>query len=467
MAINIKFYNFQKKAKSTARPNGPAVALPCVLKEATSIIAPKIEVRSDSTPIIFNYAQIEDFNRWYKISNWTYDRGIWIAQLQIDLLATYKDTIGSSSLYIVRSSHAFDGRYRDNKYPMANGATMSSVPISPLWVQNPANGAYCVGITAKNGGFGSTGYYWLNNTQMNTLISQLLDDSLLSDSGYLTSDCSIPLQKSIADPLQYIKSCIYIPFNFTEYQPTQAVDIYVWEWKPGVTGIPVYREYAVIEKTRTITLPKHPQAAARGVYMNTPPYTSLALAVPPFGVIELDATALADVATLTINATVDITSGVGCLEIRGGGAILHRLEQQVGIPIQLSQITRDYMGAARTAVGGFFNSIGQALTGNIGGAIGTAANAAIDTQLALVPRENSTGQGGAFTYLYMTTALTATFYQAAADDNSNYGRPLMRKGMPSDYPGFLLIDNADVTINGTLDESEELKLLLESGFFYE
>ena len=70
-------------------------------------------VELSSSPIGYNYAYISDFGRYYFINDITYDKGIWVMTLNVDVLATYKTTIGSTSTYLLRSSYLYNPRIID------------------------------------------------------------------------------------------------------------------------------------------------------------------------------------------------------------------------------------------------------------------------------------------------------------------------------------------------------------------
>ena len=119
MAFTVNFYNFAKRENATHRPSGSGTEYSCILKEASSIANPTIQldIGTGSDPV-FNYCYIPEFNRYYWITDWTWVRNrLWEAALSTDLLATFRDDIGSSSLYVLRSSASYDGK--ESSIPMS------------------------------------------------------------------------------------------------------------------------------------------------------------------------------------------------------------------------------------------------------------------------------------------------------------------------------------------------------------
>jgi hypothetical protein len=53
-----------------------------------------------------------------------------------------------------------------------------------------------------------------------------------------------------------------------------------------------------------------------------------------------------------------------------------------------------------------------------------------------------------------------------AEDNEHSGRPLCQIRRISTLPGYLLIKDGEVDINGFAGEAEAVRAYLEGGFFY-
>ena len=70
MSIAIRFYQFNKKENSTARPSSSGgTSYNCVLKDNCSIETPEIELNVKPSDW-YNYAYISDFDRYYHVTNW-------------------------------------------------------------------------------------------------------------------------------------------------------------------------------------------------------------------------------------------------------------------------------------------------------------------------------------------------------------------------------------------------------------
>lgn len=483
MAFSVDFYIFNKKSNSTLRPSTPSASYNCTIKRGSGLIAPKIELNIGlTTAPSWNYCYIANFGRFYYISEWYNENALWIANLKCDVLATYKLDIGSSSLYALRTSVSslYDGRVVDTLYPTKVNSTFDTTAITTPW-ESPSAGCFVVGVVSKVPHYGSINYYVLTAQAMQDLIQGLLDNTITDSGGqpinnFNLTDASEGLQLALVDPLQYIKSAIFLPFSYANVPkvPAPINVITVFNYPITVTaqhGVIVDIPQIII--TKTFTIKKHPQTTARGNYVNTSPYTNVTLTFPPFGTIEIDTTVICNATSLTVEIRVDTTNGLGILEVQANGILLNRLEAQVGVPVQLSQVTRDYMGAfnqTMSAASSIASGIGGIMTGNVAGGVGSiigGVGAIGNAAASLVPRSQSIGSGGTYATLYETPRLDFQFFELVDDDIDHNGRPCCKMVTPSNNAGYYLIQDGDVGISGTQAEAEEIRRYLESGFYYE
>ena len=467
MGYTVSFYTFTKRSNSTKVPTSGNNDFTCNIKNGSGILTPKVELNLGLTsdPSQYNYCHITNFDRWYYVTEWYFDHGLWTATCKVDVLATYKSQIGSTSMYVLRASAAYDGAIVDNLYPMKTGCTYVHNTASSPYI---AAGTYVVGCVGKNADYGSVSYYAMTKSELTTLCTYLVQDAIQDGvNGFTLNDCSIALQNSLIDPIQYIKSCVFIPYSRSDLITTTDSTFNIFNWTvPGLTGYRVSGHTVI--KTATLTISKHPSTTGRGNYVNTAPYTLLTLYVPPFGVINIDTTVTCNATQLDLELRTDTISGRGILTVTCNGCVLHKLEAQIGVPIQLSQVTRDYVGAATSMVSGVTSAITGALTGNAASAVTGAINGIGNAVQALAPRQQSVGSGGGFTHLSSVPwQLDHQFFTPVNDDISQNGRPYCQMATPSGLGGYMLIQEGDVPIPGTKAEADEIRMLLEGGFYYE
>ena len=468
MSYTIYFWTgLTKKNNSTLTPTTGRTEYQCIVKDGTGILNPVIQLDLGLTadPSQFNYCQIPDFERYYWIREWTFERGLWTATCAVDVLATYKEQIGNSTLYVLRASNDYDGRIIDTMYPLKTGCTYSHpIQLSPF----KTDGVYVLGVTSTQGDYGSLTYSVVNAAGLSTICNYLINSAVSEDNHFSLSDASMALQTSLIDPLQYIKTCMYYPFPMEDFDlQTAGTSFNIFLWKiPQVFSARI--SGTRIRKQFTVDIHKHPQTNARGNYVNTAPYTILTLFAPPFGVIDIDTTVTCNASTIDFTLSVDPISGKGVLFVECNGVTLNRLEAQIGVPIQLSQVTKDWLGAASSTLSAVGNIVGSAMTGNVGGVISGVATGIDSASRALTPRQQSMGSGGGFIDVYpYSYKLDHQFFEPVADDIQHHGRPLCQLRQISSLGGYMLIQDGDVPIPGTSDEADKVRAYLESGFYYE
>ena len=484
----ILYKNFAKKDNSTKQPDNTVQSdtFDCVLKDNTSVTDPVVVLDlSDKVNFTkYTYAYIPIFGRYYFVVDMVSDGLLWDIVLRCDVLATYKSDIGASTLYVLRSAAAYDGDLVDNYYPIGVTHTNQRVTADNPLTAHGSNayvdingGCFILGIVGATGSltsnaiYGSVTYYAFPRAAMDQLVRKLLDNNFL-ENYYDSSDMSIELQKSIVDPLQFIKSCVWVPVPYSEISSTAVGQLYAFGMEitfsntsvKQIAGNPPQKVFAV-----SLTIPKHPLAASRGVYMNTEPFSRYQLLFPPFGLFDLDSSVICSGTSLSLNVYLDLITGSATLRGagEGDGKYLMNAKSQVGVPINLTQVTYDYLGAAGSFAGGLIGMVSNAVAGNLAGASMSALGMIGSAVDAMRPAVSSLGGNGGFSDISGRVTLAAQFYHMPQEDNANAGRPLGENRQLSTLPGFQKIMDGDVTIAGTAGEQAMIKSYLEGGYYYE
>ncbi len=473
--MTIRFTKFSKKNNSTAQTTDFSATYDCKLIEPTNIITPRIAL-AKVTPIQYNYAHIPEFGRYYFVNNWEYIGGLWVATLEIDVLATYKKDIGDINAYVLRSAEEYDGTVFDTKYATtADVKHVSSIPLDGLfaWVNSDIkNGCFVVGIVGKYGapGAGSVSYWAFSYDEMSYFLDTLMGNTdWLDEDGSFIEEWGNSMIKSLCDPAQYIASCRWYPFSVDLINGVN-VEAVSYGWY----GL-VCKAKAVTKlhtpgrdpKYLTIDIPKHPQAESRGEYLNFAPYTSYRLAFAPWGWIDIDPAQLSVDDELTVFTDVDLTTGIAELKMQCGTIT----ETLANIPPQYSQLGIDMPitvtggGNGKTLAGNTMNVAISAASGNWVGAAQGAISAVTDFMSP--PVSNIGTVGGTCIGLDEAVELNAIFYTVTDEDNENMGRPLSKKRKISDLGGFTICAKTPINFNCTQSERLQIETFLETGFYYE
>jgi hypothetical protein len=463
MGFNVSLYTFSKKINSTARPSAPIVTYSCVLKEPCGILNPVIALNLGKaySPYARNYAYIPDFDRYYFVKEWTFQNGLWYASLEVDALASWRDSIGASSCYILRSSAIHDGTILDTTYPATNITTLEeSQGTTPWETDDIQNGMFVVGVAGQN-----TTYYLFTYTGLQLFFDYLFSDMYAAD---LTDNWSgvFPQLKAQTNPLQYITQVMWIPFTTfgTDVSTIRVgwVDVPVAAWRVDGSGIRSGQSDFILRN--------HPQSD-RGSYLNNAPYSHYMLFYPPWGTIPLDADVCANAATISALWNVDLRTGQGTLVISAGDGettshIMSWTHSQVGVHYQVSQVINKGYGIGNTFLPAI-STAANVLSGNVAGIASTAAAEIGNFAASKVPSATTIGSNGGINALRGYPALQYEFKNVVDEDNAHRGKPLCTVCQISSIPGYIVVANAYISLAATQIEKNAIISFMEGGFYYE
>lgn len=475
--ITINLYTFTKHENSTARPAGSGTAFQCKVKSPSSLETPRVEL-STAYPGNYNYAYISAWNRYYFITDCSYEKGLWVLQLKVDVLATYKTEIGAASLYVLRSSAAFDGNIRDTYYPIkANNTKHHGYQFNRIVDDHEtsipgdySSGVIVINIVGTETAGGST-LWQLLPADFAELVKALYVDI----NGYQVGDVVEKVVQTFGgNPQTLINSAMWFPFPFDVYA-VQQVKIGSWLAKKPVGGstVPItggiINDPAILLPDVTFTLDKHPLAATRGNYLNVSPYTRYTLGLPGCGVVNLDTTMLQGITGITIHRYMDAFSGQLFVKVLADSSnqVLAYMQGQIGIPIQLrgANNSNSLVGGAGSVISGIVGAITGGGASAIAGAVAAGVGTALET-MGGTPTSSSMGAGFA-SITDERIWLDTIHYDIADADNTHNGRPLMQTRTISSIPGFIMVQKGDVPIAGTKEEQTQIRAYLEGGFYYE
>lgn len=470
--MNVTFYNFAKKENSTATPAaGSGTLKTCYWKTPGSIQAPVIELESATLPG-YNYCYIQETNRYYFITGTSYNAGVWELSLRVDVLASFKSDIGGTSMYVERASAEKTGSLIDKAYPLTDVYTVSHATIKSS--STFANGTILLNVLSGASNSGTTSYVMTVQDFGNFLDNIMVDaDSSLASFDQVLQSIYITNK----EPLKYLLGAYWLPGNYSEYATGSALS----QLKMGnfvAIGFTCYKatdSLSALTRTYTITLPKHPQASARGSFCNLEPYSEYSVDLGPFGSIKLDSCALSEAVSITITVMQDLFTGTARATITtDGGAMIANLGGNWAVPIKVSSVSKDFVGATLQVAGGIAGTIGAAaaapMSGGVSlfglaGSIGAMTNG-IDTMGKGIV--SSGGTLGALVDHLRIWALDAKFYTIANDDNANFGRPLFKVRTPAALGGFVKVTKGLVqSANASRTELDSINAYMEGGFYYE
>lgn len=466
--MQATFYQFAKRTNSTKRPSG-GQEFGIDLKAPCNIIDPEIKIATQSDPTGYNYCYLPTFSRYYWVKNWTYVDGLWNASLTVDTLASYRDEIGYSTEYVVRSSAKYNGTISDGLYPATAEVRSATSAFQGGFSETISGGFFVIGFIAKAANsIGAITYVVMTPGN-----AKKLSAKLLTDVSYLSIDnaeISDNLTKVLFNPYQYIVSCNYFPFDVAELAAHLPLvsNVDVGWWSVDVPCWILGADNNNLTKSVSVGIPKHPQAASRGGYCNASPYTDYTIFLQPFGVIPLDASKLWGAATLSIQYVVDLFTGDSILRIfTNTNQLVHETTAKLGVPIQLSNIAFDIPsggGLLQTGIAAAFGGLQAAFSG---GSISDVGNGILNAAQATNADVASKGATGSTIAFDTVPYIVARFKILVDDNNEHHGRPLCQKVQLFSIPGFIMVDDPDIALPATAAEIDSVKSYMKNGFFLE
>lgn len=487
MSVGIDFYKMTKSVNSTRLPdaNTETIHYSGTFKNGTNVLAPTVVLNASGGITYYNYCYIPAFDRYYFVINWTYVEGaFWEASLACDVMASLKSIIGASSQYVERAYSAFDEYVEDSLYP-----GLARAPIQSDFYDAGYNmaGSFVVGVSgAANGGAtgGGTNYYVFNIVEMNNLMNMLFDST--SYSGLSGENVFY------FNPFQYITSVRWYPITMLPAANRLPLNLGFYEL---IASAPVCSDVYYTPQV-TITLPSHPQASARGRYLNAAPYSNYRLYLPCVGEMSISAEAISESnRQVVVDGVFDPITGTLVYHLKNAGVELALATGTFGVDIAVSQVSlkgafspilynswRGFVADKTHALGDLLQSIADVMPsgpatglkenfGNLAFQTHQAASGVADSFRNANIQASISGQDGnrAMYYTNRNFILFSQFVEVAADDPERNGRPLMQRRTINTLTGFIKTQNAHIEGNGsfTLPECQRCEVIMNGGFYYE
>ncbi len=464
MSFTASFYTLTKRINSTLQTSGTGTDYAIVLKDTCDILKPEIELvlGQSSNPTAFNYCYIPEFNRYYFV-RWRWEDRKWVASCDVDPLASWKTPIGNYTGYVTRAASSYDGKIIDMYYPAKCEITetVENAQIGPDWESDVDDGTFVIGCQGKDAGQngGAVTYYAVKPAAIRAMTDYLLDPQNLG-----VSDISDELLKCIFNPMQYIVSCLWFPFALTT--GNDPLEVGWWEITNVSNSCKELSDF-IYTRNLTFNIPKHPQATARGSYLNQSPFSTYILNAGNWGAIQINNQHLMDENTLVCVINVDLCTGTGRLSIKAKDHLAYVEDHycQVGVPVQLGQNMLN-----QGAISNAFSDAGLTLkafaSGRPAGALSSGLSAIMDAAALSQPIPVSSGSNGSFAFNNLWNII-GRFLTVVDDDIASRGRPLCKAVQLNTLSGFIMCEDADPAIPCTNTELQSIISYLNGGFYYE
>lgn len=356
--IELYLWSFDKKRNSTKQPTDAGTRFDGELKQSFTLTGLEVTLNLGKFLVApsYNYAYIPSLSRYYFITDWVYNAGLWVAVMAVDVLATYKTYIGNSRQYVTRAYSSYNPNIIDTAYPTrANDLSRTNDSLSPstFWGASVtgSEGLIVIGcVGSSTSSIGAVTYYALTMANFRSFIN-----SMLSSPNWMNisaAEISSDLQKALINPTQYITSCRWYPFNasaFTGGAAASAINLGWWSFNVSCRVLSTVGS-AWVERESYFTIPKHPQRTGRFEYLNLSPYTTYTLRFLPFGVFDIDTTELYDFDQLGVLVETNLMTGDAVLKVAAKKATDLQFnynnaflvtQAQIGVSLPVGQVSAD------------------------------------------------------------------------------------------------------------------------------
>ena len=488
----IKLYRTGKRTNSTLRPKFVAgdsyESNTCEFFEPLDILNPTIILREEALPNLphnlcdYNYVYIENpLDRYYWITKWTRQDGLWYAECTDDYLGSWRSTILESEQYITRSSIKWNNDIPDNLYGYRYNNYNKQIGVKgvksegPTWYNmrdyltktypdspydSPESNKYMAILSTTPSGYrDGTNIFQYSGFPYGTITI-----------GAAYKICQNLKQTDVEkiQRIKFINDIFLLPFEIpgSKIQPSfRTKDINALligkyddtsETKFGETYDFIYTidegknpffpltMFTTVRTTWIIDIPNKSDITSE----NTPEYIKYTIAFQPFGNIDIAAQDLINYSQVVISAETDVLTG-NCALYLGSDALPNSIPKRllaisnVRIPLQIrevsnttlsyerAQVTRDW----NMATSGF-NAI-QSFAGaaNLMNAFGSIVSGMENLLMPYYDEKNKTpiqtqnnivGNLGTC-FIDDAPTLLVQRYRLTDRDDARFGRPLCEK----------------------------------------
>ena len=474
-SIQARFWEFAKRENSTARPATAANVLNIVLKDATDLMNPTIEVHQAHI-FWFNYCYIDFTSRYYFINAVeSIAKDTYLLHLTCDVLATYRDNVMGQSVFAITSSYDYDEWLEDDRVTTGHNVdTEFSTqytpqifrPIDPITHYAPLT--ECIGLITEHG-------------QLNGI------DVLYGDIG-----ANAEIMRRFADlnfidaiksgsPWDAVCESYYVPYNVPACHSVESHH-YTKCWGIDINDKDIIKKPLPKRYRTSISVPLPSNLDFRF----TEKYVKYYLHIPFSGVITIPTSLVyADyaqngVAFVYVTYSADCISGQFAAFVQVGDVPLgyYGANLKINMPLggrqsQASLISSNAASgaagiAAAAALGGGLFTKATLIAAGVGATLG-AIKGAID-----IPPVNSFGNFGGSGALSALREDTGDLYVIKVETDSNIdpatlgalvGRPSGKRTTIQN--GYIQTANASVAFAGTPDEIRQFNSLLNGGIYVE
>ena len=480
MSISVTFSNQSKRENSTKQLT-MSVTHDCNYKNGCSMLKPTLLLEINSTTFP-DYTAFKIEDRYYKVTDIQSVRNnLFEVSGTIDVLATYKSNILSTTAYVIFDSTS-NTELVDKRLPMKTSKSVQVATTACPFV--PDGGMYIVSLT---GSHNSTGVYKANLLELSSLIDDVQDvtdnifdigtppaaPTVISGDvpgtlinvfkyigdviGWYLSSLTLPISQifGTGNIPENIRECRYIPFNVGTTLSPQT--IYLGTFKTKQTLGQLNTE--TVHRTVSVSIPW--QASD---WRRRSPFTDVYIYLPYIGMVKLSSENLVGQTSINVSYTLALRDGSLICTLESGGEIIGQYSGNVGasVPVGISNLNLPKVAQS------LISEASNVASGNV---VGTGL-AAIDALSSLQPNFSCIGGLDGLAGIATNQNITCytVFHDTIAPPNTELntiGSPTMKPKSLATLTNFVQTIGASVEGAMTSEERRQLNSLLDSGIYIE
>ncbi len=488
--FDVYTFKFRKRENSTARPATEDGRLfRCTLKDHTSLNNPQflLDLEDANSWPDYDYIYVPVWHKYFFVRDWVNEKPLWRASCQIDVLATYKDTILESTQYVSYSSVSGGSWLVDSRIPVLRNASVSTASADPGFF---GDGCYVITVIGKQG----TAMYAMGAGALGNLIASISGgaDEFVNQAtqranqflqggaaplsaedmlGYATlATQNDILGNAYGNAPSCIRSCVWIPIDSGRIPAFGAGSPVIWlgNFNTGVQGRPISAK--PLKGSATVGIPwQHANGDWRRSYCE-----QVYIYLPLVGMVALSSDDLAEQSSITVNWSLTCPDGAVAYQLVSGGEIIGSYGGSMAVNYPLGVNQQASAGQIFNAmIGGITNTVSAAVTASPSAIVGGIASTVYNTiSTALTSHPSCIGGvgGGAGTGLSHEIVCYTVSHDTVIEPSAmqqTMGLPTMQPLQLSRCSGYCQCANAHVSANASLEELTAISTFLNSGFFIE
>lgn len=468
--MQVTFWKVNKRINSTKLPTENGITISALyFKDITDINKPSIQVSAINMNDGYNYAMIGN-KYYYVIAVESMVKSVWRVDLQIDLLATYKQNILATTAFVSRASNGYNPYIVDDFNTVSTKINKTVLQASENGFYETGEGCYILEVNnsltnAIYGGF--NGAYILTYQQMNQIASKLMTDQGLIDE----------LKKIFQSPIDSVINCQWLPINYdVACAQTGGITTNVWlgAYDTGISAYLVGNN--MIETQYDFDL----STFISDNYLRNPKYIDILLCLPYVGTVAIDTKQMIEASdntteskTLRVRIAVNVRSGKQLV------MIVAKSNQNAPINTFETIIadSRPLSSAASNSAPTLYSLAAAIPMAGMGGGWLAGSLASVNTALVEGFRTiySSVGTSGSSAFMQYGVACRCIILEREKSyeplDESvrqTIGLPVNKALLLSSLGnGFIQTINASVTISGFYNESLQINSMLNGGVYIE